>query len=386
MLDFKEIIAYCKSLSNFILKGKENTANPHTDLITKEDQDKLFRDFNDRNYWAEREKILGDIDVVEDWKALKSKIYFSKSKKQNFLKYAAAAILLIGFGLGVFYNLPDTFKTTEDPSALGNNIVSGSDKAILGLENGEEIELSKETVYKGKNSSFVSNHLLYTKDKNTGELVYNYLTIPRGGKFFVELSDGTQVWLNSESKLKYPVQFIAGQPRTVELVYGEAYFNVSHSTQHDGDSFIVKQKEQELEVLGTEFNISAYKNDKALYTTLVEGSVAIHNKHSSKVLKPGEQAVNMGSDNDLVITKVDVNYAIAWKDGIFLFRDEPLQAMMHQLSRWYDAEVDFENDVKKNYLFSGTLKREDDIQTLLQNLEKTGEVTFEIKDKKIMIK
>ena len=81
-----------------------------------------------------------------------------------------------------------------------------------------------------------------------------------------------------------------------------------------------------------------------------------------------------------------MNYAIAWKDGIFLFRDEPLQAMMHQLSRWYDAEVDFENEVKKNYLFSGTLKREDDIQTLLQNLEKTGEVTFEIKDKKIMIK
>ena len=386
MLDFKELTAYCKSLSKYILKGKENTATPHTHLIPKEDQEKLLNDFNDRSYWAEREKILAEIDVAEDWKALKSKIHIPESKKNYFLKYAAAAILIICFGLGVFYDVPNVLKSDANSATVQHSIVSGSDKAILSLENGEEIELTEETVYNGKNSNLVSNHLLYTKDKTTEELVYNYLTIPRGGKFFVQLSDGTQVWLNSESKLKYPVNFLKGKPREVELIYGEAYFDVSHSTEHNGDSFIVKQNRQEVEVLGTEFNISAYQNSTTIYTTLVEGSIALEKNGNREILKPGEQAINQNEANPIKIKSVDVAYATAWKEGLFMFKDAPLVNMMDQLSRWYDIEVDFINKEKEAYLFSGTLKREDHIEKLLHSLEKTGEVQFELTNKTIMIK
>ena len=386
MLDFKELTAYCKSLSKYILKGKENTATPHTHLIPKEDQEKLLNDFNDRSYWAEREKILAEIDVAEDWKALKSKIHIPESKKNYFLQYAAAAILIICFGLGVFYDVPNVLKSDANSATVQHSIVSGSDKAILSLENGEEIELTEETVYNGKNSNLVSNHLLYTKDKTTEELVYNYLTIPRGGKFFVQLSDGTQVWLNSESKLKYPVNFLKGKPREVELIYGEAYFDVSHSTEHNGDSFIVKQNRQEVEVLGTEFNISAYQNSTTIYTTLVEGSIALEKNGNREILKPGEQAINQNEANPIKIKSVDVAYATAWKEGLFMFKDAPLVNMMDQLSRWYDIEVDFINKEKEAYLFSGTLKREDHIEKLLHSLEKTGEVQFELTNKTIMIK
>ena len=170
------------------------------------------------------------------------------------------------------------------------------------------------------------------KSKTSEKLKYNYLTIPRGGKFFVELSDGTKVWLNSETQLKFPVQFIAGQSREVELVYGEAYFEVSHSTDHDGDSFVVNQNEQQIEVLGTAFNISAYKGDNVIYTTLVNGSVALSKADAKDILKPGQQAKNIINASRFDIYEVDVAGATAWKDGLFMFNDETLEEMMNQLA------------------------------------------------------
>ena len=387
MIDFREIITYSKKLSSSFLKGKAIDDEVQWHGLEKKDTEDILNTLHDEGFWVKRKSFIKAIETDEEWKKLEKNLRVSKPKSRNFQywKYAAAAVLLIGFSLGIFYNTAQV-DSAQDTIQSSHTLVAGSDKAILSLENGDEVQLSEKTAYTSPKARLTNNQLLYTKSAEASELRFNSLTIPRGGKFMVTLSDGTKIWLNSESKLTYPVQFIPGQPRSVELVYGEAYFEVSPSTQHHGDSFIVKQNSQELEVLGTEFNISAYTNEAAVYTTLVEGSIALHNTHSSKILKPGEQAVNTGVDSDLIIKKVDVNYATAWKDGVFLFRDATLQAMMHQLSRWYDAEVDFENDEKKTYLFSGTLKREDDIQSLLQNLEKTGEVSFEIKNKKIKIK
>lgn len=385
MTDFKDIIEYCKKLSKAILKGS-NTDNLDTpSSLSKKDEKEIVKSLNDTSYWEKREADLKAIDTEADWKKLEAKITVTKVRKIHFWRYAAAAVVLIGVGIGVFYKTP-LFKDADNTVEIQQEIVAGSDKAILSLDNGEQIELAEETVYTSIDASLQNNKLAYSKGKTSETLRYNYLTIPRGGKFFVELSDGTKVWLNSETQLKFPVQFIAGRSREVELVYGEAYFEVSHSTDHGGDSFVVKQKEQQIEVLGTAFNISAYKDESTVYTTLVNGSVALSKAAAKEILKPGQQAKNTINSSRFDIYEADVAGATAWKDGLFMFNDETLEDMMIQLARWYDVEVAFENEDKKQYNFSGTLQREDHIAKLLNNLEKTGEVQFEINNKKIMIK
>ena len=155
-------------------------------------------------------------------------------------------------------------------------ITTGSDKAVLTLEDGSNIELEKGKAFKTNVVNSNGEKLVYNKTNQT-KITYNYLTIPRGGQYFVKLSDGTEVWLNSESQLKFPVAFIKGQTREVTLVYGEAYFAVSPSTNHNGATFKVMNQGQEVEVLGTEFNIKAYKDEINIYTTLVEGKVTVSN-------------------------------------------------------------------------------------------------------------
>jgi len=391
MIDFNKIIEYCRHLSEIILKDKKGTGTFEGDILNKEDQEEILSDLNDKSYWADREQALSGINVDKEWKSLENRIIIPEKKKQYYWKYAAAAVLIIGFGVGVFYNSSMFDRLSPEATSSRELIVAGSDKAILTLENGEEVELADETSYNTDDANLVNSELLYTKElaptkKPANGMSYNILTIPRGGKFLVQLSDGTRVWLNSDSQLKYPVYFIQGQPREVELVYGEAYFDVSHSTDNGGDSFVVKQERQKIEVLGTEFNISAYKDDEHIYTTLIKGSVAINNDQSTEILKPGEQAVNQNKTSNIKISKVEVAYATAWKDGFFMFQDETLSSMMQQLSRWYDVKVEFVNTEKQNYTFAGTLKRTDHIEKLLKSLEQTGEVTFEIKDKTIMIK
>ena len=148
------------------------------------------------------------------------------------------------------------------------------------------------------------------------------------------LSDGTKVWLNSESQLKYPVAFNDGETRQVELVYGEAYFDVSPSTAHKGARFKVFNQSQEVEVLGTEFNIKAYKDETNIYTTLVEGKVAISAAGKNQILKPNQQSNLNLETGSIEITTVDVYNETTWIDGIFSFENKPLKEILKVLSRW----------------------------------------------------
>ncbi|RAV28481.1 FecR domain-containing protein [Sinomicrobium soli] len=298
-----------------------------------------------------------------------------------FIKYAAAAVILLGVAGGLLF-----FDGREQEKAPVQ-LVAGSGKAMLTLDNGEVIELSEETEYQSGGVQVKNRQLLYDRREAPSEaLSYHYLTIPRGGKFTVALPDGTKVWLNSDSKLKYPVHFRSGQPREIELLYGEAYFEVSHSTEHDGDSFRVITGNQDVEVLGTQFNIRAYPEESEVYTTLSEGSIAVSNGEEHAVIMPGQQVITGKPGIPMRIKDTDTGYAAAWKNGLFVFEKETLGRMMDELSRWYDAEVVFEHPEKAAYRFSGELKRDEDIRLLLDNLEQTGEVGFEINGKTITIK
>lgn len=362
-----------------------------SDWFDQQENQQLFKDYiqvnyaldyNLSNFDSERAKLVLLDKIGGPDEASPGKI-----RKLRFYKYAVAAAIAILVSLAVFYSKEDLDPTTEIIANTEASILPGTDKAILTLDNGKHITLEKGKQVRIDEVTSNGESIRYKKgQKESEEIVYNYLTIPRGGQFFVELSDGTKVWLNSESKLKYPVSFVSGAPRSVELIYGEAYFDVSSSTENNGASFRVQTRNQNIEVLGTEFNISAYENDQSIHTTLIEGSIAVSNGAEDKILDPGMQSILYMDEAEIQVKNVDVNYVAAWKNGLFMFDKKPLGEMMKVLARWYNIEVEFENLEKRDLEFSGILKRGNEINVLLEKIEHTGLVKFSLQDNKILIK
>lgn len=307
-------------------------------------------------------------------------------------RMAAAASVMLILGL-VSYMWYKTEKTSETEIVKKPQVIlAGTDKAILTLGNGDEVALEKGKNFQTGEVSSNGEKLVYAEKKHNNDVEkeqsFNYLTIPRGGQFFVKLSDGTEVWLNSETKLKYPVTFTEGLTRKVELIYGEVYFKVSPSTQHKGAGFHVLTKSQEINVLGTEFNIRAYNNDEVMATTLVEGKIRIKKGEVSETLKPNQQAKISQESNQIDIQEIDVSQEISWVNGLFAFNEKPLEEILTVLSRWYDTEVVFENAKQKKFVFTGLLERTKAVEDILKLIEATseGQIKFEIKDKTIIIK
>ncbi|MGY0407757.1 MAG: FecR family protein [Polaribacter sp.] len=340
--------------------------------------DKIFKSYIETNFIIDLK--YNDFNTLEAKKELLQTISNEKIiplYKRRIIKYGIVATIAILISMPFIFNQKDVSK-----------IEIGTDKAILTLENGNQIALEKGSKYATNKVTSDGESLVYQKNKavKTKKISYNYLTIPRGGQFFVILSDGTEVWLNSASKLKYPVTFLEGKTREVELIYGEAFFDVSKSSKHQGASFHVKTAGQIVSVLGTKFNIKAYKMDSYISTTLVEGKVAISNALFNKILRPGQQSRISGKDNEITVSAVDVTNEIAWKNGFFSFEEETLEEIFKTLARWYDVTVVFEKNNLRNIQFSGILKRTDKIEELLVNIEKTGRVKFDITNAKITVK
>ena len=200
------------------------------------------------------------------------------------------------------------------------------------------------------------------------------------------LADGTKVWVNSETRLRYPVSFTANKTREVELVYGEAYFDVSPSTEHNGSRFVVLTDGQRVEVLGTEFNIKAYSEDKYVSTTLVEGKVLVENGMESKNLSPGHQSVLDRDSKKLGVSKVDVYNEVSWKDGLFSFENRSLEDIMQVLARWYDVEVVFEDKAIEELSFNGVFRKTLSLKEILDIIQNTNVVKYEINRKTIIMK
>tara|TARA_R110002050_G_scaffold261556_1_gene401639 strand:- start:129149 stop:130270 length:1122 start_codon:yes stop_codon:yes gene_type:complete len=334
-----------------------------------------------------KENYKKDIELVnieKAWDSLYNKIVLKPKKIVNW-KYAAAAVIILLLSIPFVINKLST-KLNQTPIIVNNNIAPGIDKAILTLENGEKVALIKGTSFQTQNATSDGEELVYN-NSTSRELVYNYLNVPRGGQFFLKLSDGTQVWLNSESQLKYPVNFVEGETREVELVYGEAYFDVSPSTQHKGSRFKVYHNQQEVQVLGTEFNIKAYKDEINIYTTLIEGKVAVSFKNQNKILKPGEQSNLNVITKMLVINNTEVYDQISWKEGVFSFKRKSLKEIMQVLSRWYDMKVDFKNKELEKLGFNGVLGKGQNIQEILETIKNFGVIeNYEINNKTITLK
>lgn len=326
-----------------------------------------------------------DLAYTKVWRDISNKEKPKRLKFLNVYKYTAAASILIIISLAFFFNKKRISTNNIAPVIVNNQIQTGTDKATLTLESGEEITLSKGNVFKTQNATSNGEKIVYNEDSNK-KSVYNILTVPRGGQFQVTLPDGTEVWLNSESKIKYPINFIAGNDRQVELIYGEAYFDVSPSTNHKGSKFSVLHNLQTIDVLGTEFNVKAYKDESNSYTTLVEGKIAWSIEDKRKVLLPTEQANFDRLTNNITVTTVDVYEAISWKHGVFNFKRKPLKDIMKVLSRWYDIDVVFKDKNIEDLKFIGTLYRRQSIEDIMFSIKNTNLINnYEINNKTITL-
>ena len=352
----------------------------------------FFKDLVRTNCLVEYSLI--DFDTENEKQIIKSRIFQKQSKKQkiryiNFYKYAAAAILTIGLGYMLTNNLFNK-PSVETPTTVSKIIEPGTDKAILTLEDGTELTLEKGQNFKTQNANSNGEAIVYKSTKiKSEEIQYNYLTIPRGGQYRLVLSDKTKVWLNSETKLKYPVTFIRGKTRIVELVYGEAYFDVSPSSENKSAKFQVLNQSQLIEVLGTEFNLKAYKDDDNVYTTLVEGKIAINlNNGKKQDLSPDQQAKWNPNTNSLSLEKnVNVYNEISWKYGVFNFNGKPLKEIMKTISRWYDVEIVFLSKKVEETEFVGVIRKNRSLEDILINIKNFGVIKdYERKEKIVILK
>jgi len=300
-------------------------------------------------------------------------------------KFSIAAMFLIAFSLVMYlYKGNNLHRQSE---ALHKNIIAGGNKATLTLPNGKTIDLSEEKDGLITNT----NKITYSdgsKIENNADLIVNTteyitLTTPKGGQYKIVLSDGTQVWLNAASSLKYPAKF-TGDKRHVMLT-GEAYFEVaslySMALNNKKIPFIVETATQEVKVLGTHFNINSYADEASVKTTLLEGSVnvSIPNTKYAVLLKPNHESSIAKGSNKIHVNVVDPASAIAWKDGLFRFDKADIYTVMRQISRWYNIDVVYEGKV--NYEpFYGEIQRSYDLNEVL-NVLKLGGVEFRIEVK-----
>lgn len=300
---------------------------------------------------------------------------------------SVAAIALIVLGI-YFFNYTNQ-TANEHTDLIANDIVSGKMGATLTLANGKKIRLANAA--NGKLA--VESGIAITKTAD-GKLRYevkegisvgnkmNTLSTAKGESYQLLLPDGTLVWLNSASVLEYPASFSALKERKVRLI-GEGYFEVAKDKQRP---FIVSSKNQELEVLGTHFNVSAY-NGEELKTTLLEGSVKIAVESmgaKETVLKPGDQAVL--SSSGLAIHAVNPEYAVAWTKGYFLFNNETLEEAMIKIGRWYNVQVIYDDPTLKKETLFGTISRFGNISSVFKMIERADVVRFSIKGNTVHIK
>lgn len=381
-------------------------------LLTKYNQGKASQTEQDLlEHWYAKESLrqMGSPEI-EDYERIKAEMWLSITpgrRRKSFIvtlwpRIAVAASILVALSAGLYFYGSQATKGDDIASLLkGYDIAPGKNTATLTLADGHKIVLSDAADGKLAEQAGVSisktkeGEVIYTiiasgKGKRAStEVVYNTLSTARGEQYQVYLPDGTRVWLNAASSLKYPASFANVKERKVEM-NGEAYFEVASDKTHP---FIVKTNKQEVEVVGTHFNVSSYGDESEVRTTLLEGSVkvAVIPTHGNakvkgpfKILRPGQQTV-LSTTGSLQVRPADSDQAVAWKNGLFMFNDEDLESIMKKISRWYDVEVIFKDNEIKKQLFGGTITRFDNISTVLKVLELTGHVKFDIKDRELLV-
>jgi transmembrane sensor len=308
---------------------------------------------------------------------------------QLWIKRVAVAACFIGImTTWVLYlikkNTTNIAQNHHRSKVFSNDVNSGGNKATLTLANGSKVildDVKNGTVSNQGNTKVIKTNGRLAYSANNNALiadVYNTVATPRGGRYQVVLPDGSQVWLNAASSIRFPTAF-TGKERTVEIT-GEAYFEVA---KNKALPFVVKVNNSEVRVFGTHFNVMAYNDEAAIKTTLLEGSVQFSNGSASYMLKPGQQSELNKSGQVKVISDVDVDNVVAWKNNLFVFENADIEDIMRQLSRSYDVDIVYNKKV--NDRFFAEIPTTSKLSEVLKALELTGKVNFDIQGRKIII-
>jgi len=325
------------------------------------------------------DQLMGDeeatklqlFEMINSVTVLKA-VPFYKHRTFSYLVAACIALIVTTIGV-VFYNNYTQASRDKNRTVLKNDVAPGGNKAILTLADGSQVLLSDAdngkiaeeagiSITKSKDGQLiyrVNNPAIAVATGNEPVVAYNTISTPRGGQYQVLLPDGTKVWLNASSSLKFPTSFIANQ-RNVMLT-GEAYFEVARNKEKP---FIVNAGEMKVEVLGTHFDVMAYPDEQSINTTLIEGSVKVARNNESRILKPGQQAI-VADEMQVVKAAGDV---IAWKNGLTSFKDADIRTIMRQVARWYDVEVNYEGEIPRR-LFTGEISRKANLSELIKIIE-----------------
>lgn len=300
-------------------------------------------------------------------------------------RVAAAASVILCLSLAAYYTLR---KQQAVQIAQVHDITPGGNKAILSsggrqfildsTRNGLIVRQRNIAVNKKANGQLVYN--AEQNESSTPVVIYDTLTTPRGGQYQLKLADGTKMWLNAATQVRYPEHF-TGKERLVELLSGEAYFEVKHDAT---TPFRVLVKGQVVEDIGTQFNINAYTDEPFISTTLIEGSVKVAKGGQAAFLKPGQQSIIQSTNNSITVRDADTDEATAWKNGDFIFNNRDLASIMRQLSRWYNIDVSYKDNVGDLH-FGGLVSRDRKISAVLAIMESTGKIHFEINGRRIMV-
>lgn len=375
---------------------------------------KFFEDATDWNQIEEALRFMYGIDEEAALRDVQNRIQQVKpgearvvlfntvSRKLLYSYVAVAAAVVLLAGAGIFFYFNDKKNLSDIPISVRyhNDVNPGTDKAILLLADGSKIVLdsTNNTFQLQQGNAKVVNskdggleYEINDQPPVPAEVSWNTVATPRGGQYQVKLPDGSKVWLNAQSSLRFPTAF-TGKERIVELM-GEAYFEVVRNTAipfkvsivSNDKGVAVTHAPMQVEVLGTEFNIEAYPDEAGSKATLIHGAVKVTSGNEQTTLVPGQQArVGIDGAGDMeVLSGVNTDDVIAWKNGLFQFQDEPIESIMRKISRWYDVDIIYSEKVNK--LFIGKIPRTVQISTVLKILESTGWVHFTIDGRKITV-
>ena len=319
------------------------------------------------------------------WNAIEKQIVpQGRQLSLQWVGYAASVMILVVAGWFIF-QMSDNKNVVQEGKNVAR-ITPGTQKAILYLDNGEQVVLADNNTVVVEDSlsgriEQVDKSLVYQTESTVKEERLNVLEIPNGGEFQVTLADGTKVCLNAGTKLTYPIAFV-GKERRVHLE-GEGYFEVKRD---ENKPFIVEIKGMEVKVLGTSFNLRSFAADNRSTATLISGKIEVKTSLRRVELSPNQQADLLVGENKLDVREVDAAVYSAWTKGRFVFRRERLETILDDVSRWYNVTVFYEQSSAKDILFSGIMERYADISKTLEMLEKTGKVSFIIDEQKIIVR
>ncbi|MGV3508539.1 MAG: FecR family protein [Sphingobacteriaceae bacterium] len=376
-----------KEIIDLIADGRHQ---PEWDFVLAEEENKVingefYEETDLKKTLNLNERILGTI---------KGKTGRSVQRKITLWPKFAAAMLVFALSAATYFYFNNTqneeviVETTE--LRYKNDVEPGGNKAVLTLADGKRIDLTNlkngEVIEQSgiKITKTADGKLTYkiTGDVqlNGADLAFNTIETPMGGQYQIQLPDGTKIWLNASSSLKFPASFTSITERKVEL-RGEAYFEVAHNKS---SPFKVTTSNQVVEVLGTHFNVNAYTNEGAVKTTLLEGSVKVVGTSSpnSQMLKPGQQAsLKTGK---ITVNQIDTELAVAWKNDLFMFEHDNIQYIMRMIERWYNVDVQYVGSIPDDK-FGGAVSKFQNVSEVLKTLELTGKVHFKIEGRRIVV-